>query len=175
VEQLIGQMEAEMKAAARELEFERAAALRDEIQQIRLRVLEQDASVAVAKAAERAGAAAGRGGGLEGAASRKRERVAAEARSGMPAFEVTSVAVLPAEEEPAATLEGEPDGSGEPGAGDGTAADWLPGIRDEHDDDGGWQARWLDKPTWDVTVTPNVIKRTGTRPPRRGGGRRRGY
>ena len=36
-----------MKAAAKELEFERAAALRDEIQQIRLRVLEQDASVTV--------------------------------------------------------------------------------------------------------------------------------
>ena len=40
-------MEAEMKQAARELEFERAAALRDEIQQIRLRVLEEDASVTV--------------------------------------------------------------------------------------------------------------------------------
>ena len=46
-----------------------------------------------------------------------------------------------------------------------TASDWLPGIRDEHDDDGGWQARWLDRPTWDRTVTPNVIKRTGTAPP----------
>ena len=43
--QLVAQMEAEMRAAAKELEFERAAALRDEIQQIRLRVLEQDASV----------------------------------------------------------------------------------------------------------------------------------
>ena len=44
-----------MKAAARQLEFERAAALRDEIQQIRLRVLEQDASITVGRAAERAG------------------------------------------------------------------------------------------------------------------------
>jgi hypothetical protein len=164
-----------MKAAARELEFERAAALRDEVQQIRLRVLEQDASLAVAKAAERAGAVAGRGGGLEGAASRKRERIAADTRAGSPAFEVTSITVLPAEEEPAATLDADPHGSdGANGDGTGTAADWLPGIRDEHDDDGGWQSRWLDKPTWDVTVTPNVIKRTGTRPPRRGGGRRRG-
>ena len=34
-----------MRAAAKQLEFERAAALRDEIQDIRLRVLEQDASV----------------------------------------------------------------------------------------------------------------------------------
>ena len=43
-----------MRGAAKELEFERAAALRDEIQQIRLGVLEQDASVTVARAAERA-------------------------------------------------------------------------------------------------------------------------
>ena len=28
-------------------------------------------------------------------------------------------------------------------------------------------ARWLDRPTWDRRVTPNVIKRTGTRPRRR--------
>ena len=60
----------------------------------------------------------------------------------------------------------------EPGGGDlaaaSTASDWLPGIRDEHEDD-GWSAKWLDRPTWDHTVTPNVIKRTGQRPP----GRRR--
>jgi hypothetical protein len=90
---------------------------------------------------------------------------------------VTSIAVLPAEIEPSETLDADPaggDGQGDGHGDDGTAADWLPGIRDEHDDDGGWQARWLDKPTWDVTVTPNVIKRTGTRPQRRGG-RRRGY
>jgi excinuclease ABC subunit B len=168
VEQLLAQMETEMKAAARELEFERAAALRDEIQQVRLRVLEQDASVAVARAAERAAAGAGaRGGGLEGAAERKRARVAADARAEAPAFEVTSVTVLPAEEEPVETLDGEP-------AGASTASDWLPGIRDEHDEDGGWQARWLDRQTWDHTVTPNVIRRTGERRPRRGG-RRRGY
>jgi len=47
-----------------------------------------------------------------------------------------------------------------------TVSDWLPGIRDEHEDDGGWQARWLDRPTWDRTVTPNVIRRTGARGPR---------
>jgi hypothetical protein len=78
-----------------------------------------------------------------------------------PAFEVTSVTVLPAEEEPAETLDGVPV------IDENTAADWLPGIRDEHDDDPGWQARWLDRPTWDRTVTPNVRRRTGTRPPRR--------
>ena len=45
---------------------------------------------------------------------------------------------------------------------EGTAADWLPGLRDEHeDDDAGWQARWLDRPTWDRTVTPNVKRRPG--------------
>ncbi len=31
----------------------------------------------------------------------------------------------------------------------------------------GWQARWLDRPTWDRTVTPNIRKRTGQRSPRR--------
>jgi hypothetical protein len=79
-----------------------------------------------------------------------------------PAFEVTSVEVLPAEEEPSETLDGVPAAIDE-----NTAADWLPGIRDEHDDDPGWQARWLDRPTWDRTVTPNVRRRTGTRSPRR--------
>ncbi len=49
-----------------------------------------------------------------------------------------------------------------------TAADWLPGLRDEHEtDDAGWMARWLDRSTWDRSVTPNVVKRTGTRPTRR--------
>ncbi len=75
--------------------------------------------------------------------------------------------VLPAEEEPGVTEEpsGEPDG-------EGTASDWLPGIRDEHEDDGGWQARWLDRPTWDRTVTPNIRHRTGQRPARSGRRRR---
>jgi len=41
------------------------------------------------------------------------------------------------------------------------------GIRDEHEDKAGWQARWLDRPTWDRTVTPNIRKRTGQRPERR--------
>ena len=164
VEKVVARMEAEMKAAAKELEFERAAALRDEIQQIRLRVLEQDASVTVGRAAERA--AASPGGGLVAAAERARGRRRDEERAARPAMEVTSVAVLPAEEEPAASLDGEPGGD------EGTASDWLPGIRDEHEDEAGWQARWLERPTWDVTVTPNVIRRTGTRPPRPGRRRR---
>jgi hypothetical protein len=156
-------MEAEMRSAAKELEFERAAALRDEIQQIRLRVLEQDASVTVARAAERAAReAAGATTGLTGAADRARGRRAAEAAAAAgPVMEVTSVTVLPAEEEPAETLDEHPEGD-EVEAG--TAAEWLPGIRDEHDDGGGWQARWLDRPTWDRTVTPNIRKRTGQRP-----------
>jgi hypothetical protein len=158
IEKLVARMEAEMRAAAKELEFERAAALRDEIQQIRLRVLEQDQSVIVGRAAERAA----RGGGLVAAADRKRVAVADEAIAGAPAVQVTSVTVLPADEEPAANLDGVP------GIDENTAADWLPGIKDEHDDEGGgWQARWLDRPTWDRTVTPNVRRRTGTRPNRR--------
>jgi excinuclease ABC subunit B len=165
VEALVSRMEAEMKAAAKQLEFERAAALRDEIQQIRLRVLEQDASVTVGRAAERAARDAA-STGLTGAADRNRGRRREEAAAAGPAFEVTSITVLPADEEPANNVDGQP------GIDEGTAADWLPGIRDEHEDDGGWQARWLDRPTWDRTVTPNVIRRTGTRPPRPGRRRR---
>ena len=170
VEALVARMEAEMRSAAKELEFERAAALRDEIQQIRLRVLEQDASVTVGRAAERAaaGAASGGRGGLTGAADRARGRRADEAAiAAGPVMEVTNVTVLPAEDEPAATLDGDPHGQDEGGDGEGTASDWLPGIRDEHDDGGGWQAGWLDRPTWDRTVTPNIRKRTGQRPARR--------
>ena len=163
VEALVARMETEMRAAAKELEFERAAALRDEIQQVRLRVLEQDASVTVARAAERAAADARTAqGGLTGAADRNRGRRAAEAAAAAgPVMEVTSVTVLPAEEEPSETLDGDPTG------GEGTASDWLPGIRDEHDDENGWQARWLERPTWDRTVTPNIRRRTGQRPARR--------
>jgi excinuclease ABC subunit B len=174
IEKLLAQMEAEMRAAAKDLEFERAAALRDEIQQIRLRVLEQDQSVIVGRAAERAAGASGRGGGLTGAADRKRAGAAAATAGLSQAFEVTSVTVLPAEDEPDDTLDGVPPSEEieEALAASGaTAADWLPGIRDEHDDDPGWQARWLERPTWDRTVTPNIRHRTGSRTPRR----RRGY
>ncbi len=164
VEAVVARMEAEMKAAAKQLEFERAAALRDEIQQIRLRVLEQDASITVGRAAERA-ARDSAGSGLTGAADRARgRRGAAAAVAAGPGMEVTSVTVLPADEEPAGTLDGVP---GEPGIDEGTIADWLPGIRDEHEDEAGWQARWLDRPTWDRTVTPNIRRRTGQRPGRR--------
>jgi excinuclease ABC subunit B len=148
---LVAQLEAEMRNAARNLEFERAAALRDEAQGIRLRVLAEDASVVMGKAAETAGARGGRSSRLGG-------RGVSEADAQV--VRVTSVEVLRAGEEPMGSLE--------PVAPDeGTAADWLPGIRDEHEDDGGWQAKWLDRPTWDVRVTPNVVKRTGTRPRRR--------
>ncbi|HVA87038.1 MAG TPA: hypothetical protein VNF73_12085, partial [Candidatus Saccharimonadales bacterium] len=84
-----------------------------------------------------------------------------------PGLEVTSVTVLPAEDEPAETLDGQPPSELEDAVTVApTVSDWLPGIRDEHEDDGGWQARWLDRPTWDRTVTPNVIRRTGARGPR---------
>src|SRR4051794_21343310 len=165
VERLVARMEAEMRAAAKELEFERAAAIRDEIQQIRLRVLEQDASVVVARAAERA---------AKDALLPAKERAAAhrpggkgrsgDGRAGDSSLEVTEVTVLPAGEEPS-TSENEDQVAA-------IAAELFPGIRDEHDDDGGWQARWLDRPTWDVTVTPNIRRRTGQRPPNR---RTRGY
>jgi excinuclease ABC subunit B len=167
---MIAQLEAEMRSAAKQLEFERAAALRDEIQDIRIRVLEQDASVAVLKAAERAASRGGDGTGdgrghprlAERPSAKPSERTAAR-RAGErrgrreaveSALEVTQVTVLPAEEELVPV--------------EGTAADVFPGIVDSHEDlDEGWMARWLDRPTWDRRVTPNVIRRTGTRRPRR--------
>ncbi len=174
VESLLARMEAEMRSAAKELEFERAAALRDEIQGIRLRVLEQDQSAIVARAAEAAAshAAAGRAApaseaeraaGARTTGGRRadvRALVAGTADTDAPGsvLEVSSVTVLPAGDEPI---------EGVDGPAEGTAADWLPGIRDEHEDEGGWQARWLDRPTWDRTVTPNIRRRQGTRPPRR--------
>ncbi len=153
VERLVARMESEMKAAAKQLEFERAAAIRDEIQQIRFQVLEQDQSVVVARAAERAAKEALLPGKERGAAHR------ADRERGIASLEVTEVRVLAAGEDPGVGVE---DPSG-------VATDLFPGIRDEHDDEdaAGWQARWLDRPTWDHTVTPNIRRRTGSRPPRR--------
>ena len=164
IDKLIGQLEAEMRGASKQLEFERAAALRDEIQDIRIRVLEEDASLAVLDAAEHA-AASGGGGTPKRVQAKPSERIAAQksgagrprsqAVSEQSMLEVTAVKVLAAGEDPVDVDEG-------------TAADVFPGLRDAHeDDDEGWMARWLDRPTWDRRVTPNVIKRTGTRKPRR--------
>jgi hypothetical protein len=77
-----------------------------------------------------------------------------------------SVTVLPAEEEPSETLDGDPHGADDGETDLNTASDWLPGIRDEHDDEGRGAA-WRDRPTWDRSVTPNVRRRTGSRPARR--------
>jgi excinuclease ABC subunit B len=186
VEELVARLEAEMRNAARNLEFERAAVLRDEIQQIRLRVLEEDASAVVARAAERAGGAGG-GGRRErvGAGSERTGEGAAGSRAtstrrpgqrapepAAPSLEVTTVTVLPATGDEPSVAPDEP-GAALDDASAATASDWLPGIRDEHEEDAGWQARWLERPTWDRTVTPNVIRRTGSRPPRRGSRRAR--
>jgi len=182
IERMVAQLEAEMRSAAKQLEFERAAAIRDEIQSVRLRVLEEDASTAVLKAAERAGRDVARSRGRatsagaatptgEGtakptdrmAARKQGERGGRRAETAM--LEVTDVEVLPAGEEPGTPLH---DHGPSDGPDADTAADWLPGLRDEHeDDDAGWMARWLDRNTWDRSVTPNVVKRTGTRPGRK--------
>ena len=152
-----------MRAAARELEFERAAAIRDEIQSIRLRVLAEDESVKVARAAERAArgtpVGVGVGSRVDAAVAGGQGAGRVGAGSG-PVLEVAAVEVVPVAEG-----DGLEEDAGAP------AADWLPGIRDEHEDDEGWQARWLDRPTWDRSVTPNVRRRRGARPPRRGRGR----
>ena len=140
VERLVARMEAEMKAAAKQLEFERAAA-------------HPGRDPADPAAGPGAGRVRGRGPG--GGARREGRPAAREGarrsppagRQGRPgrhdhedAFEVTEVTVLQAGEEPALG----------DGVTTGTANELFPGIRDEHeDDDGGWQARWLDRPTWD--------------------------
>jgi hypothetical protein len=174
VEKLVAKMEAEMRQAARDLEFERAAALRDEVQEIRLRVLDEDASALVARAAERAARAPATPAGSRPAPARSGHLIKpvrqmtrrggghgdGEAPNAQE-LEVTEVRVMPAGEEPGDEL-----------AAASTAAGWLPGIRDEHEDDAGWAAKWLERPTWDHTVTPNVIKRTGSRTPGRGRRRR---
>ncbi len=158
IEDLVTRIEAQMREAARNLEFERAASLRDEVQAIRLRVLEDDASIRVGRAAEAAGQAGERSTtGAPQARSSRRGGGRPGARDGGasgPAMEVTDVRVVAAGDAP---------------MDEGTATDWLPGLRDEHDDDSsGWQSKWLDRPTWDHTITPNVRRRTGSRQPRRG-------
>jgi hypothetical protein len=175
IDKLVAQLEAEMRAAAKQLEFERAAALRDEIQDIRLRILEEDASTAVLKAAERA-ASTPRGEAAVPPSKRMAAMRSGERRARRAVLEaggdleVTSVTVLAADEEPADTLAASHDGHDDDRIPDpDTAGDWLPGLKDEHEgDDAGWMARWLDRPTWDVRVTPNVIKRTGERRTTRG-------
>jgi excinuclease ABC subunit B len=171
IEKLVAQMEAEMRQAARDLEFERAAALRDEVQEIRLRVLEEDASAVVARAAEKAAGAqrpgpagdrlaparSGRTIKPVRQAARRGHATAERGELDAATLDVTEVRVVAATDS-------------DDLASAATASDWLPGIRDEHEDD-GWAARWIERPTWDHTVTPNVIKRTGQRPAR--GPRRR--
>ena len=163
VDKLVARMEADMRQAARDLEFERAAALRDEIQQIRLRVLEEDASAVLAKAAERAGGPGGERLPPSGRPRTTKPVREAGQRGAAPSEGLDAAALDVTQIQVVATTESDEL------AGATTASDWLPGIRDEHEDD-GWAARWIERPTWDHTVTPNVIKRTGQRPQR---GRRR--
>src|SRR5664279_3607478 len=101
IEKLVVRLEADMRNAARNLEFERAATLRDEIQEIRLRILDQDASTTVARAAE--AAASGRSrtpAGSAGARSTSTHRPGQrDAQPGAATLEVTSVEVLPSTSE----------------------------------------------------------------------------
>jgi excinuclease ABC subunit B len=146
IEKLVKQLEAQMKIASKALEFERAAAIRDEIRMLRTAVLEEDAATAIERAAERAAREA-QGGSRRGAPAKT-------APQGIGAAAHTLVA-------PALD----------------TAADWLPGLRDEHEEetatipDAGTPLATeapVRRRTWDPSVTPNVIKRRGERPKRRG-------
>ena len=166
VEALVARMEAEMKAAAKQLEFERAAALRDEIQQIRLRVLQEDASIT-----RRAGRGARRRrdasavGGLTGAADRARgRRGAAAAVAAGPAMEVTSVDG-PAGRRGAGRQPRRRPGRGRDRRGERRRLAARHPRRARGRD--RLAGRWLDRPTWDRTVTPNIRRRTGQRPARR--------
>ncbi|MFM2193664.1 MAG: UvrB/uvrC motif, partial [Chloroflexota bacterium] len=146
IEKLVQQLEAQMKIASKALEFERAAAIRDEIRMLRTAVLEEDAATAIERAAERAAREAQGGSRRVAPAKTPAQGIGAAART----------LIAPALD---------------------TAADWLPGLRDEHEEqtvtipDAG-SAPTVDAParrrTWDPSVTPNVIKRRGERPKRRG-------
>ena len=92
-------------------------------------------------------------------------RAAGRARARTPAtpvLEVTEVTVVPAGEEPRPTVD------------EGTAADWLPGIRDEHEDDdaAGRRAGSIGRPG--IARSPRT---SAAAPVRRGPGadRRRAY
>ena len=149
IEKLVARMEAEMRAAAKELEFERAAALRDEIQQIRLRVLEQDQSVIVGRAAERA-ARRGSVDAGDRADSQRRRRSAAEPRSRSQRDRA------PADEEPAANLDGEPASTRTPRPTGCRASATSTTTK-------GRLAGPLARPAdLGPNVTPNVRRRTGT-------------
>ena len=158
VEALVAQMEAEMRSAAKELEFERAAALRDEIQQIRLRVLEQDASVIVGRAAERAAARRSRRADRRRRPGSRPARRPTRRRCG-PVMEVTSVEVLPADEEPAETRRRgarrstrTPSPTGCPASATSTRTTAA-----------GRRAGWSGRPGT-ARSRPNIRKRTGQRP-----------
>jgi len=170
VEKLIGQMEAEMKQAARNLEFERAAALRDEIQEIRLRVLEEDASAVVGRAAERAAharpssaVASSETPARDGHAAKPARQVARRIFESMymggnsPAsLDVTEVKVVEAAEEPGSRPSPAPMPPATlPRIGSPASATSTKTTAGQRNGSSG--------PTWDHTVTPNVIKRTGTK------------
>ena len=154
IEKLVTQLEAQMRLAAKELEFERAAAIRDELRTLRLGVLGDDKAVAVQRLAERAATAVDQMGPNRTRRSEPPKRAPGQ---------VAHTVVAPALD---------------------SAADWLPGLRDEHeeaDDEAsdtlpdaeaqprtGGALATSRRATWDPSVTPNVIKRRGERPKRRG-------
>ncbi|RLT56155.1 MAG: excinuclease ABC subunit UvrB [Chloroflexi bacterium] len=144
IEKMVKQLEAQMRIAAKALEFERAASIRDELRSLRSGVLEEDAAAKIGRLAERAASAA--------AEPRGRDLMPRRVASG-----ASRTIVAP-----------ELD----------TAADWLPGLRDEHEESdevastpetpSGTDSVLSRRRTWDPSVTPNVIKRRGERPRRRG-------
>lgn len=144
IEKMVKQLEAQMRIAAKALEFERAASIRDELRSLRSGVLEEDAAAKIGRLAERAASAA--------AEPRGRDLMPRRVANG-----ASRTIVAP-----------ELD----------TAADWLPGLRDEHEESdevapipetpSGTDSVLSRRRTWDPSVTPNVIKRRGERPRRRG-------
>ena len=168
IEKLVGRMETEMRAAAKQLDFERAAALRDEIQN------DPPARPRAGPVADRR-PGRGAGGVLARRRADRRRRPEArgpgrrgDGRSSRRSRSRASRSSPPKRSRPTRSTRtprrrhADGDGRTDPN----TASDWLPGIRDEHEDEGRGAA-WRDRPAWDRSVTPNIRRRTGTRPARR--------
>ena len=139
VERLLEAMESEMKRAAKGLEFERAAALRDELRDIRRRLLDEGEEIAI-----------------------ERRLNAAQAGVSEPSTR-RARAARPSEESPALGSAGDwlvglrdehPEEEQEQTE---SAATPEPAVVEKQ----------RPRATWDPSITPNVISRKGERPRRR--------
>jgi excinuclease ABC subunit B len=144
IEKMVRQLEAQMRLAAKELEFERAASIRDELRSLRQGVLEEDAAVRIARLAERAAD--------DAAEPRGRDLMPRRVASG-----TARTVLAPALDTAGDWLPGLRDEHAE---SDDAASD--------PEQPRGTDSVLSRRRTWDPSVTPNVIKRRGERLRRRG-------